>query len=124
MPYSSVSEVPSYVPKGKRKMWMEVWNSIYNEHGDESRAFAGANAAVKKTVLSELVKFGTENTGFTKGEWGPFNCSRCEYSKAITDYHICENDAVSQDEAVPEDEFGNKVIEGNDCCNHWTPKEE
>jgi hypothetical protein len=44
MPYASVDEVPSYVPKGKRKQWMEVWNSSYKEHGDEARAFREANA--------------------------------------------------------------------------------
>lgn len=51
MPYSSVEEVPDYVPKEKRPQWKEVWNSAYDaalkdgktkEHA-ESSAFAQAN---------------------------------------------------------------------------------
>jgi hypothetical protein len=30
--YDSVSEVPSYVPKSKRRQWMAVWNSAYNRY--------------------------------------------------------------------------------------------
>lgn len=52
--------------------------------------------------MQALFKFGTANTGFTKG--------------------VCTNDVVAQDSAVPEDKFGNKKIEAEDCCNHWTPK--
>src|SRR5689334_3308637 len=53
MPYSSADELPSAVkdkiksPK-KRRQWMHVWNSEYDSHKDESRAFASAWAAVKK----------------------------------------------------------------------------
>lgn len=59
MPYSSVDEVPDYVPKDKRKQWMEVWNSSYKEHGDEERAFREANAVAgphsgKKLLKAEL----------------------------------------------------------------------
>lgn len=56
MPYSSSGkDVPSYVPKSKRKQWAAVWNAIYNEHHDEARAFAGANAAIKKAIEGEYM---------------------------------------------------------------------
>lgn len=52
--YASVSELPKTVrdklkgkPK-KQRQWMHVWNSSYGSHGDESRAFASAWAAVEK----------------------------------------------------------------------------
>lgn len=60
MPYASVNEVPSYVPKAKRKQWLEVWNSSYKEHGDEERAFreangvAGPNSSKKVLTKTEL----------------------------------------------------------------------
>lgn len=52
MPYATTGELPKPVKqklKGKkRRQWMHVWNSSYDTHGDESRAFASAWAAVKK----------------------------------------------------------------------------
>jgi len=44
MPYGKGKLPPSYVPKPKRKQWVEVWNSVYKETGDEGRAFASANS--------------------------------------------------------------------------------
>lgn len=57
MPYASDSEVPPYVPKKKRAQWREVWNSSYNTHHDESRAFAEANSVTghsSKTVEDNM----------------------------------------------------------------------
>src|SRR5438034_9249362 len=56
MPYSNVSEVPDYVPKDKKKQWMEVWNSAHkaakkkgmSDKDAEASAFAQANGVVKK----------------------------------------------------------------------------
>src|SRR3972149_1032000 len=48
MPYASDSEVPSYVPKGKRSKWRKIWNSVYEKTGSEERAFKAANAALKQ----------------------------------------------------------------------------
>ena len=56
MPYTSVSQVPSRVPKAKRKQWMDIWNSVYKKAKDdgksdseaESLAFAEANGVIKK----------------------------------------------------------------------------
>lgn len=66
MPYKSVSEVPDSVPKGKRKQWMEVWNSAYDscisdgksQKSCESSAFAQANAVVKKddSIMNDVLK--------------------------------------------------------------------
>jgi hypothetical protein len=62
MPYSSISEVPYYVPQEKRKQWLDVWNSEYEKHGDESRAFASANSVTgtkskEKFMRIEFRKF-------------------------------------------------------------------
>lgn len=56
MPYSNVGEVPDYVPKGKRKQWLEIWNRVYKEKIDageskeaaEKSAFAQATGVVNK----------------------------------------------------------------------------
>lgn len=52
--YASTRDLPAAVrdnlkgkPK-KQRQWMHVWNSAYDAHGDESRAFASAWAAVHK----------------------------------------------------------------------------
>ena len=122
MPYSSVSEVPSYVPKNKRKQWMEVWNSVYREHGDESRAFASANA-VAGHKSKKLFKFGTQMTGFTNGaSYGPFECGHCMFFDKIDErMAFCGNDEVNSDPDVPADPYGNKVVNFVDCCNEYFP---
>src|SRR5580765_5505653 len=52
MPYPNVKSLPQTVKdklKGsKRRQWMHVWNSSYNRHKNESRAFAEAWAAARK----------------------------------------------------------------------------
>lgn len=53
MPYSNVSEIPDYVRKKvksakKRRQWMHVFNSVYATTHDEGRAFAAANASIKR----------------------------------------------------------------------------
>lgn len=58
-PYDSVDQVPDSVPAGKKKQWMEVWNSVYKKQvGDgasqkdaESSAFAQANGVVKERAM-------------------------------------------------------------------------
>ena len=50
-PYQSLSDLPPYIkkkPKKQQRQWRAVFNSIMAEHGSESRAFAGANAAIGK----------------------------------------------------------------------------
>jgi len=49
MPYSSVKEVPDNVPDGKKKQFMEVFNSVYSESKDEGKAMASAYSAIKKS---------------------------------------------------------------------------
>lgn len=62
MPYTVSSDnLPANVKKlseSKRRQWVSVWNSSFKKHNDESRAFAAANAAVKKeaTVVVEATK--------------------------------------------------------------------
>lgn len=58
--YASTEDLPATVkdklkgePK-KQRQWMHVFNSELNSHGDESRAFASAWAAVEKIAKREL----------------------------------------------------------------------
>ena len=55
MPYSSAKEVPSSVPAGKKKQFMEVFNSVYNDTKDEGRAMAAAWSAIKKAQYANDV---------------------------------------------------------------------
>lgn len=56
MPYTSVDQVPANVPEDKKKQWMHVWNSAYDnakkagksDKEAESTAFAEANGVIKK----------------------------------------------------------------------------
>ena len=62
MPYASVSQLPKYVkryPPKLQRMWMAVWNSVYNKTKSEARAFKAANAVLKKNMS----KFGPERYG-------------------------------------------------------------
>ena len=51
MPYSSIKDVPSNVPEGKRKQFLEVFNSVYSDTKDEGKAMAAAYSTIKKNLL-------------------------------------------------------------------------
>src|SRR5574340_221408 len=57
MPYASTSDLPPAVrqklPTKRQRQWMHVWNSEYQAHHDEARAFAAAWAAVKQSSKVE-----------------------------------------------------------------------
>ena len=59
MPYSSVSDVPAHVPKDKRKQWLEVFNSVWQQHKDKPKkererlSFESANGVIRKTAEEE-----------------------------------------------------------------------
>src|SRR5579859_539389 len=69
MPYANVSEVPDYVPKKKRKQWLEIWNKVYKEKIDageskeaaEKSAYAQATGVANKeskgAVMDREVRF-------------------------------------------------------------------
>lgn len=63
MPYSSVSELPVAVrdkiksPK-KRRQWLHVFNSEYDKHYDESRAFASAWSVAQKAQKMQKAQKG------------------------------------------------------------------
>ena len=51
MPYSNVSKLPAHVkkyPPKKQRQWMQIFNSVYRQTKSESRAFAAANASLKR----------------------------------------------------------------------------
>lgn len=126
MPYdaSTGTGVPDHVHGATaRRQWANVWNSTFEETGSEERAFAEANAVYnrRKKKHKKLFKFGTSLTGYTKGIYGPFECGHCISIKSIVGESICRNPDVAEDSAVPEDEFGNKVVDGDDCCNYYWP---
>jgi hypothetical protein len=55
MPYNSVAEVPSYVPKAKRRQWMAIFNSSIKAGDNEKTAFAKASGGIKKDFGVDLV---------------------------------------------------------------------
>jgi len=58
-PYNQITDLPPAVqkyPEGAQRVFLEVFNSIYNEHKDEARAFAGAWAALKKWMRRHMNK--------------------------------------------------------------------
>src|SRR6266481_6301948 len=76
MPYSSVSEVPDYVPSAKRKQWLAVFNSAFKrakkkgktDKQAEQSAFAQANAVAgpnAKTLLAIFQKLEDTSMGET-----------------------------------------------------------
>lgn len=130
MPYTSVSEVPDSVPKAKRKQWLEVWNSSYKEHHDESRAFAEANAVAgpnaKTAGVAGVVKaVGTKSTGFVRAVDGPFRCGHCAHmEKAAGKAGVCLQKDVNADLQLKDeahDADGNLLVAGGDCCNEYDP---
>ena len=82
MPYSAVAELPAPVKaklKGKKlRQWLHVFNSAYDRHSDESRAFAEAWAAVKKAdSVEKLEKIGKEEAGYQAYPKGSEKCLDC-----------------------------------------------
>ena len=50
MPYASQDDQPANIkelPKKLQRMWLKVWNSVFEQTNDEGKAFAAANAAVR-----------------------------------------------------------------------------
>lgn len=119
MPYESVSDVPSSVPKDKRKQWLEVFNSSFKEHGDESRAFASAWAAIGGKSGDKISKaVGTKATGFVRAVDGPFKCGHCDHN----DGGFCTQKDVTADPEVQSLlEDGKLPVNKGDCCNEYDP---
>lgn len=125
MPYNAETGagVPDHVVGDKaRRQWANVWNGTFKETGSEERAFAAANSVYnRRKKHKKLLKFGTALTGFTEGFYGPFQCGHCTAFADLGENSICRMPEVQDDSAVPEDEYGNKVVDGDDCCNFYNP---
>jgi len=133
MPYdaSTGNGVPSRIKGSKRRrQWASVWNSTYQQTHDEGRAFAAANAVYnrtkgkKKKAASQLTlikSFGTDRTGYVSSDYFPFHCASCDYFEVMAEGNICTSPKVADDPDVPTDNYGNKIVEENACCNDWTP---
>lgn len=54
MPYDNLRDLPQAVrdklPRKKQEKWRAVWNSSYDRHGNEQRAYAEAWGSVKKAA--------------------------------------------------------------------------
>ena len=106
MPYSSVSEVPSNVPKAKRKQWLEVWNSAYErakEDGKdhdaaEASAFAQANAVAGPNAKVE--KYSEDQPRDEHGRFGESGAFSAESHKEQARHHLTQ--------AIAQGEKGNK----------------
>lgn len=61
MPYSvgstNLPENVKAMPARRQRQWIAVWNNVYSETGDESRAFASANAVAKMVETIIIQKF-------------------------------------------------------------------
>lgn len=94
MPYSSTSDVPTYVPAARRKRWLEVFNSAYDrakkdgksDKDAEASAFAQANAVAgpnAKVLVSSTGKAEKHNhvdVGYEKDSTRPGQtCSGCAH---------------------------------------------
>ena len=142
MPYSSVSEIPDYVPKAKRRQWMAVFNSAYkrarkdgkSEKDSEASAFAQANAVAgpnSKTLSdAELAEFtkaiGTKQTGFVRAIDGPFRCGHCEYmgKKRAGGEGVCKEPNVNGDPALKDELRDHEdflIVTAGDCCDEYEP---
>ena len=142
MPYSSVSDVPSYVPKGKRKQWLAVFNSAWKrakkdgktDKEAEQSAFAQANAVAgpnsDKAAIDSLSNYdllalplrksvGTTATGFVRAVDGPFKCAHCRFMKD----GCCTEPEVLADPEIQDllNDDGLLPVEPGDCCNEYEP---
>jgi len=53
MPYSSIDSLPEHVkkyPEKIQRMWMHVFNSVFDKTDSEQRAFKAANAIIGKNL--------------------------------------------------------------------------
>lgn len=58
MPFSSTTELPESVrgrlSEDEQRQWLAVFNQVFADTGDESRAFAAANGAVSKSWSRDI----------------------------------------------------------------------
>ena len=134
MPYSSVSEVPEYVPKAKRKQWLEVFNSAYaaakkdgktNEEAEAS-AFAQANGVAgpnsKKIFVPPPVEPEKEekkmtNVNYVATAKGKDRCEVCKHFNLL--YGTCSNVDVAGDPKVPQNAQGQKTVSATGWCSEF-----
>ena len=67
MPFPTLASLPERVkkfPKKKQEQWRNIWNSVFKQTGEESRAFAAANAKVKEST--DMKKNGMRDIGWTQ----------------------------------------------------------
>jgi hypothetical protein len=132
MPYSSVKDVPSYVPKDKKKQWLEVFNSAYkqakkdgkSDSDAEKKAFAEANGVAGPNAKVAKAA-GTKTTGFVRAAEGPFRCGHCEHmEKKAGAAGYCIQPDVNADEELkdePRNDSSFLLVAGGDCCNKYDP---
>lgn len=111
MPYSDVTSLPAPVRaklKGKKlRQWMHVFNSSYDAHKDESRAFAEAWAAVKKVdSVEKREKISKEKAGYQAYPQGTDRCNICTMFLPL---HSCT--------------LVKGAVSANGWCEHFDPKE-
>ena len=73
---------------------------------------------------------GTKATGFAHGKLGPFRCDHCAWfspggknpeGKPIPIH--CHHPDVAKDAEVKKDADGHSLVDGDDCCDRYRPKE-
>lgn len=141
MPYSSVADVPSYVPKGKRRQWLAVFNSAYkrakkdgkSDKEAEQSAFAQANAVAGPNAKAAMIVLsnedllslgkavGTKETGFVRAVDGPFKCGHCAH---MEDGNCTQTEVLADPEVKDLLVDGLLPVEPGDCCNEYDPATE
>lgn len=88
MPYGSTAELPTAVKdkiksKKRRRQWLHVFNSALQRHGDESRAFAEAWAAAKRSGgVAKRLKISKDEAGYKGQTIDSEHCSVCTMFRA------------------------------------------
>ena len=125
MPYSSVSEVPSNVPKAKRKQWLEVWNSAYErakEDGKDHDAAEASAFAQANSVAGPNSKTDGGGGNMRKGvQYTPVagHDEQCQFCKFYDMNGECVNAAVKADPEVPHNADGGAIVSATGWCNEF-----
>lgn len=114
MPYSSVSDVPSSIPEGKRSQFRQVFNSVFAETKDEGKAMAAAYSAISKARYASDI-FTTEGEARARsmdmGLNGAIHVSEydgqavympAESHEEYLAYYTPENEGMASEEAEDE----------------------
>lgn len=127
MPYSTVADVPDYVPAGKRKQWLHVFNSEWDKHHDKPKAerekiaFAAANgvAGPNSKSIEDSMKKGTVDTQYeASASNAEHQCRHCIHFDPSAG-NLCLDAEVARDPKVPVNASHQKTVSPSGWCNQF-----